>query len=284
MAANNKGTEKSVPINFNYNEDNMSYAQTAYGRVYMDSDGNLYPSASTIPSYGIPKPPYLIKWLVERSNGDYDKFLNLQSWESRLGSAVHNLCEQWLLGNKIDLTSNDVNDYCDTTGVIAPLDGVIQIRKAVQAFIAFWELNQPELISTEQLVWGQSKDDDGNIIYPFAGRIDIVARIDGKIWILDIKTSKTVADVINYQVQLGIYKLLYEDMTGEEVHGIGIIWAKKDFLNAAPPKSVLSIIKYKFDEELIWDTYKMFQRVYKGLNPRHHIAAQSAAQVYERNV
>ena len=38
-------------------------------------------------------------------------------------------------------------------------------------------------------------------------------------------------------------------MTGIKVDGIGVVWAKKDFLNAEPPKSVLEIVKYKVDAE-----------------------------------
>ena len=78
--------------------------------------------------------------------------------------------------------------------------------------------------------------------------------------------------------------MLYQAMTGEEVGGIGVIWAKKDFLNATPPKSVLDIHKYKIDEELVWDTYKMFNRCYDGYNPRHHNNNSQAPLVYERNV
>ena len=259
---------------------------TPYGRWYqITSDPtHVVPSSSTVPSFGLPTPPYLLKWKIERSNGNYQSFLNLQSFASRLGAGVHDLCERYVLGEVVDVTDNDISNYIDTEGIHVPNDGIIQLRKGFQAFVRFWENNQPELLGVEQLVYSTRTNSNGSLALPFCGRIDLIVKIDGKVWILDIKTSKSVKDVINYQVQLNIYKMLYEDMTGTKVDGIGVVWAKKDFLNAEPPKSVLDIIKYKVDEDLVWLTYDMFMRCNDSFNPTHHRKNSEAPLVYGRNV
>ena len=261
-----------------------SIVPTPYGRNYEIAPGIVVPSASTVPAFGLPQQPFLLKWKVQNSNGNWETFMNLQSWASRCGAAIHLLAERYLLGEVVDLSSDDPADYYDMSGITVPNNGIIEIRKGFQSFVEFWEYNQPELIEVEKLVYSTQEKDDGTIAFPFCGRIDIICKIDGKIWVLDIKTSKVVKDVLSYQVQLNIYRMLYQAMTGEEVAGIGVIWAKKDFLNANPPKSVLDIHKYKVDEELVWDTYKMFNRCYDGYNPRHHNNNSQVPLVYERSV
>ena len=77
--------------------------------------------------------------------------------------------------------------------------------------------------------------------------------------------------------------MLYQAMHNVEVDGIGVIWAKKDFLNAEPPKSVLEIIPYDIDEDLVWDTYKMFMRCSR-FNFNHHRKQSQAPLIYERSV
>ena len=276
-----EGDGKSSPIKLYPN-----IIPTPYGRWYqITSDpSHTVPSSSTIPSFGLPTPPYLLKWKLERSNGNYQTFLNLQSFESRLGAGVHLLCERYVLGEVVDVSSNDISEYIDIAGITVPNDGIIQLRKGFLSFCRFWENIDPELISVEELVYSTKLNENGILALPFCGRIDIVATIDGKLWILDIKTSKNVKDVLAYQVQLNIYKMLYEAKHNVKVDGIGIIWAKKDFLNAEPPKSVLEIIPYKIDEDLVWDTYKMFMRCNDSFNVVHHTRNSTAPLVFERAV
>ena len=236
------------------------------GRFY-DVGGQLCPSASTIPSIGLPIQPYLHKWKIQQCKGDYDKYLNLQNSASRIGSAVHQLCERFTLGEVVDVASNDVADYCDVTGVDFPGDAVTQIRNGFRSFVEWFNHHKPEVIAVEPLVWCEETDDDNNLLLPFAGRVDMVCNIDGVNWLLDIKTSKVVKDSLSYLVQLNIYRLLWNRTCEPIVDKIGIIHAKKDFLKGHPPKSVLDIVEYPINEEIVWDTYKMFNLVYKGYRP-----------------
>ena len=282
MVAKNKGVdENSLPLGIKLYPH---IVPSSIGRWYqITSDPtHVVPSSSTIPSLGLPTQPFLLKWKIERCNGNYQSFLNLQSFESRLGAGVHELFERYVVGEVVDVSSNDISEYIDTEAIHVPNDGIIQLRKGFQSCVRFWEHNSPELLGVEELAYSTRLNDDGSLALPFCGRIDIIARIDGKTWILDVKTSKTVKDVLAYQVQLNIYKMLYEDMTGMKIDGIGIIHANKTFANAEPPKSVLNIIKYKVDEELVWDTYKMFMRC-SDFNLTHHKRNAQAPLVYGKD-
>jgi len=59
-----------------------------------------------------------------------------------------------------------------------------------------------------------------------AGTCDFIGYMDGKLMVLDWKTSKKVYD--NYPVQVATYLWMYEQMTGSVVDGAGIICFKKD--------------------------------------------------------
>lgn len=253
------------------------------GRYY-DVDGHIVPSASTIPSLGLPIQPYLHKWKIEKSGGDYEKYLNLQNSASRIGTAIHSLAERFILGEVVDVSSNDLNDYCDTSGVDFPGDAMIQIRNGFTSFTKWWNHNKPELIACEPLAWCSDLNDDGNLIYPFCGRVDLVCKIDGDVWLLDIKTSKVVKDVLSYLVQLNIYRMLWNASCEPKVDRIGIIHAHKSFLKSEPPKSVLTTYEYSRDNQVVWDTYRMFNRVNEGFRPdvmerKHNQPMQFAREV-----
>ncbi len=64
--------------------------------------------------------------------------------------------------------------------------------------------------------------------YHVKGFIDVIHEIDGKVFVLDYKTSKTdhVSDA--YKLQLAIYALLYEELHGKRPDFVGI-----DFIKAS---------------------------------------------------
>ena len=72
---------------------------------------HVVPSASSVSSGGLPQQPFLLKWKIERCNGNYQNYLNLQSFESRLGEGVHNLFEEYLLSGSVDVSDNDISKY-----------------------------------------------------------------------------------------------------------------------------------------------------------------------------
>ena len=89
--------------------------------------------------------------------------------------------------------------------------------------------------------------------------------INGERWLLDTKTSKVVKDVLNYGIQLTMYRMLWDAMHPDQpIDRMGVIWAKKDFVAATPPRSVLEPIEYQYRPDLIKPVYTIFQEVYDG--------------------
>ena len=237
--------------------------EAAYGRVYEVEPGTFFPSVTTCLKYGLPTPEFLMKWMIEQSNGDYQKHLHANCEASEIGTAVHSLIERLLGGEEIAI-SDDPLKYVSGRGYYPTYNTTIAIRKGLQSFMAFWNTQNPEMVAMESLLFSTEKSGD-DYIYPFCGRCDMIALINDQRWLLDIKTSKVVKDVQNYGIQLTMYKMLWDAMNPNEmIDRIGVIWAKKDFIAANPPKSVVAPIEYEYCPEMVHHVYSIFQQCYDG--------------------
>ena len=235
----------------------------SYGRVYEVQQGIFFASVTTILKYGTPTPEFLMKWMIEQSQGDYQRHIQHSGEGSEVGTAVHTLIERIIHGEVIEVT-DDPMDYVVGKGYYPTYNVVVQIRKALQSFLLFWHTQKPEVRSIEKLLFSTQKHED-QFCFPFCGRCDMVSRINGELWLLDVKTSKVVKDVLNYQVQLSMYRMLWDVMHPDEpIDRMGIIWAKKDFQAVNPPKSVSAPIEYDYRPDLVKPIYTIFQEVYDG--------------------
>ena len=54
--------------------------------------------------------------------------------------------------------------------------------------------------------------------------MDLILKLDDKIWLIDIKTSNTLYD--SYDLQVSAYAQAYTELTGEKVDRTGILWLK----------------------------------------------------------
>jgi genome maintenance exonuclease 1 len=64
-----------------------------------------------------------------------------------------------------------------------------------------------------------------------AGRVDCIAEFDGKLSVIDFKTSKKIkseAHIEDYFWQTTAYSLMYEEMIGRPIDDIVIIMAVED--------------------------------------------------------
>jgi hypothetical protein len=83
-------------------------------------------------------------------------------------------------------------------------------------FADFWNTVKPRLIATEQHIFSDE--------YQYAGTIDLVVEIDGKIWLLDIKTSNSLHT--SYDLQLAAYAQAWNENFDTPIENTGIIWLK----------------------------------------------------------
>ena len=108
---------------------------------------------------------------------------------SQRGTAIHAMVDLYI-NKKLDLSALDARLY----GRLA-------------AWIEFTNLYLPNIIGCEKLVYSAK--------HGFAGTLDIVCLLEGKLSLIDIKSSKAAASTAN--LQLAGYQIAYEEMVGVKV-------------------------------------------------------------------
>lgn len=140
-----------------------------------------------------------------------------------IGTMVHKAVEMYLLGkDRIESLQEGINEG---GGVLSKEDGKA-LSSALDAFIGWWDaLPNKEVLSTERVVYSRSLN--------YAGTCDIVAKINGKVYMLDIKTTNAsrVAPLgiyAEYFMQLGAYSYALREEEGQAFDDLGIIRVGKD--------------------------------------------------------
>ena len=173
------------------------------GRFYTDENGNYFPSATTLLE-AYPKPAQLIMWMKEMGS----KADEIRDAAGRRGSNVHQLTEQY--DNGIECTLLD--EYGKPRYSL-------EEWSMFERYVEFTEIHKPEHILIEQTFV--------NSTLGFAGTLDRICRIYGKVYVLDIKTSNGIFN--NYWLQLAAYRELYnasikEANTMPNIDGVAILW------------------------------------------------------------
>lgn len=161
------------------------------------AEGNFYPSVTTILE-AYPKDAAYFKWIKEVGT-DADA---IRDEAGRRGSVVHELTELYDKGAEVSLLN---------------MDGNLQFKMSEWAmferYVDFTTRFKPEYIMNEQ-----------NFVSArlgFAGTIDRLAMLDGKLTLIDIKTSNNIHD--SYWLQLAAYAALVHDMTDFQIEQYGIL-------------------------------------------------------------
>lgn len=163
-------------------------------------NGKYYPSITHV--LGIyPKGPHFEEWLMKY--GYNSKIIASKAAED--GTTVHDLCERYLLGEKLFYLNDRQQPQYHP-----------DIWKMFLNFVDFWEFFKPTLIEAEVHLFSDK--------LKIAGTCDIVCEIDGDIWIIDLKTSNQV--VSTYEIQTSLYKECYEECFEKKVAKTGILWLK----------------------------------------------------------
>jgi hypothetical protein len=171
------------------------------GRFYECPTGEWIPSVTTILE-AFPKPYQLLQWMKEQGD-NADK---VRDAAGKRGSQVHQLTEDYDNGEECSLVDANGNPKysLETWGMF-------------ERYVDFSTRFNPE----NELIEINITDDN----LGYAGTIDRIAVIDGKRYVVDIKTSNMIADT--YWLQLAAYKELilssisdYEDA----IDGVAILW------------------------------------------------------------
>jgi len=169
------------------------------GRFYRTESGQFVPSVTTILE-AYPKPYAYYQWLKENGN-DSDRIRN-EAGER--GSTVHKLTERYDAGEEIELMNE-----------LGYIGYKLEEWEMLNRYVEFIERFDPGIILSEQNFISD--------MLGYAGTIDRIMLIEGKTYLVDIKTSNAIYD--SYWLQLSAYHKLYcTEFEHYHFDGIAILW------------------------------------------------------------
>ena len=169
-------------------------------RFYQRKPDVFYPSVTYVLSH-FPKGKFFEDWLKDVGHNSK----HVVEKASREGTQVHEAIENYLEGKEITW----IDDYGNAKYSL-------EVWKMILSFTEFWAEHKPELISSEEHLFSDT--------LKIAGTADLVVKIDGEIWMLDIKTSNSLHET--YNLQLACYTQAWNECFDTPIQRRGILWLK----------------------------------------------------------
>jgi hypothetical protein len=228
---------------------------------YYRRNGKYYPSVTYVLGY-YPKGKFFENWL--KQVGFASDYIVKKAAEE--GTQVHELCEAYLNGEELR--------FLDDKGRPQYNPDVWQM---FLRFVEFWELIKPTLIETEVHLFSD--------VLKVAGTCDLIVEIDGKLWLLDLKTSNQLQ--LTYELQTAVYGQCYEECFGRKIDHYGILWLKSSKRGAKKGKiqgKGWEIVESTrtFEENI--DIFKTVKRLFDLENPTHSPVFTEFRTVAKRNL
>ncbi len=168
------------------------------GRFYTLPDGTKLPSVTTV--LGAQKKDAIMAW---RKRVGEDAANAISKKATSRGTNVHTLCERYLNNEGLGLVMPDA------------LEMFLSLKPALH------RINN--IHYQECALWSKQLG--------MAGRVDVIGEFDGKLSVIDFKTSKkikTKPQIEDYFWQTAAYALMYEEMIGQPIENLVIIMAVED--------------------------------------------------------
>lgn len=184
-------THKPIPF------DDLKTVTIDGKRFYQTPEGNTYPSVTSVT--GLYNKKEILEWRKRVGEAEANR---ISTKASSRGTRVHKLCEDYL--------NNELNTdryMPDSVGMFKSIQPIID-----QYVDNIYAIEAP-LYSDHLKV---------------AGRVDCIAEFDGKLSIIDFKTSgrqKSEDKIQNYFMQCAAYAVMFEERTGIPVPRIAIVIA-----------------------------------------------------------
>ena len=216
-------------------------------RFYRTEDGGSVPSVTTI-LQAFPKDAHFFQWLKQVG----EEADTIRDEAGRRGSIVHSLTEKYDAGEEISLLTQN-GEIGFKLSEWSMFERYVDFRNCQPFEIIHNEFN---LISTK---------------LNFAGTIDRVITLNGKNYLIDIKTSNAVHD--HYWLQLQAYKrLLWEYYDSDKViDGVAILWLNAKTRTYGKGDAIQGpgwqlIIRDKAEETQDWELFKATQLLWSAQN------------------
>jgi len=196
---NNILKDKKIKRILEYSDDSK---QITIGdqRFYQRKAKTFYPSVTYVLSY-FPKGKFFENWM--KDVGHNSDIIARKAADE--GTETHEAIEKFLNGEELVW----INEYGKAKYNLI-------VWQMILRFADFWNTVKPRLIATEQHIFSDE--------YQYAGTIDLVVEIEGKIWLLDIKTSNSLHT--SYDLQLAAYAQAWNENFDTPIENTGIIWLK----------------------------------------------------------
>mgnify|MGYP003340566925 FL=1 len=176
---------------------------TDSGRIYTTPEGNKYKSITTVLSHYGKQAIYEWRQSVgeERANEISRKAANR-------GTKVHKICEDYL--------NNEITELKMQMLMPNLKELFFKIRPIIDA-------NVGRIYSQEQALYSDE--------FKIAGRVDLIAEWNGKLAVIDFKTSskqKEEENIQNYFMQCTAYALMFSERTGMWIDDIVVLIATEE--------------------------------------------------------
>lgn len=169
-------------------------------RIYTTPSGKKLPSVTTV--MGAMKKKEILEWRKRVGEEEANRVSKIAS--SR-GNRVHLLAEKYLNNDPIDWKKE------------MP-DSLVMFRKLIKPIHRINNIHYQE-----QALWSER--------IGLAGRVDLIAEFDGKLSVIDFKTSKRIKkreDIPDYFAQCTAYSCMYEELVGSPIDQIVILMTVED--------------------------------------------------------
>jgi ATP-dependent exoDNAse (exonuclease V) beta subunit len=207
-------------------------------RFYKTENGEYYPSVTSVLNF-YPKNKFFESWLKDVSHNS-DIIVRKAAEE---GTTVHESIEKFLDGEEIK--------WMDENG---RANFSLDVWKMILRFSDFWKTIKPELLASEIHLLNHD--------HKYAGTCDLVVKIDGKIWLLDIKTSNSLHT--SYNLQLSAYAEAWNSYYPEEkIEHVGIIWLKSSKRGKKEGKIQGDGWEIIQPDKTIDEYFRMFMNIYE---------------------
>jgi len=246
----------------NFNIDiNKGRIEFVDNRFYATESGNYVPSVTTILE-AYPKDAAFFKWLKDVGQ-DAD---TIRDEAGRRGSLVHELTEKYDQHEEVTF----INQYGK------PKYKMMEWAM-LERYIEFSLTHKPKMRMME---WHFSSD-----ILGFAGTVDRVFEINGKEYLVDIKTSNNMHE--SYWLQLAAYNQLLLEYN-YEVEGVAILWLNAKTRTAGKGGAIQGVgwqlLTRTLEESAKdWEVFKTTLSLWKSINEDIKPKRTSYQLTYKKN-
>lgn len=177
--------------------DKLVRVDSPNGRIYQTPTGKSYPSVTSV--LGILGKKEIMEW---RARVGEEEANRVSARAARRGTAVHTLCENYLLNKEVEPGPFDLETF-----------------NSIRPFLD--RINNIHCLETQLY----------SDYLQVAGTVDCIAEFDGKTSIIDFKTSKRIKtrdDIHGYFMQTSAYAVMFEERTGIPVGKLVIIMSVDD--------------------------------------------------------